>query len=478
MTLDTARWQQRLDQLAVAHRVPGAVLGVLHSGVVTQLATGSLNVETDVVVTPDSVFQIGSITKCYTATMVMQLVDEGRVDLDAPVVSLLPELKLADGEAAAQVTVRHLLSHTSGIEGDHFEETGRGDDAVERYVASCAQVGFSHPVGATMSYCNTGYNILGRLIEELDGRTWDASLRARIVEPLGLSRTVTLPEEALRFRTAYGHVVEKDKPARLAPIWVLPRSCGPAGLINASAADLLAFARLHLDGGRSGDTQVLSADSVEAMQSAQVEMPDPWTLGSHWGLGWILYDWGGRRVFGHDGGTIGQAAALRIVPDASVAVCLLTNGGHASDLYHELFPELLDALCGIEMPQPLAPPSQPPRVDAARHAGVYERLGVRVELAEHDGGLSGRIIPTGPRAKLEEENPDKEIELVAVSDDLFLARPDDTEVTWTPVVFYRLADGSRYVHIGARATPKVSGTEASARPEQGTGHEPGLNGPR
>jgi CubicO group peptidase (beta-lactamase class C family) len=460
--IDLAYWQERLDKLTAAHRVPGAVLGVLHEGAFTSIASGLLNVETEVAVTPESLFQIGSITKSYTATMIMQLVDEGRVDLDAPVVSLLPGLKLADDEPAALVTVRHLLCHTSGIEGDHFEDTGRGDDALERYVASCAKLGFSHPVGATMSYCNTGYNILGRLIETIDDRTWDESLRARIVEPLGLSHTVTLPEEALRFRTAYGHKLDEGSTIRLASAWMLPRACGPAGLITSSATDLLTFARLHLDGGRSRDAQVLSADAVAAMQSPQVELPDRWTLGSHWGLGWILYDWGGRGVFGHDGSTIGQAAFLRVVPDSEVAVCLLTNGGHPADLYHDLFPELLKSLCELEVPRPLVPPAQPPPVDAGRHAGAYERLGVRVELAEHDGGLSGRVIATGSVAQIADVDLEDEIELVAVSDDLFLARPDDPAGTWTPAVFYRLADGSPYLHMGARATPKVGGARETS----------------
>jgi CubicO group peptidase (beta-lactamase class C family) len=452
---DLAGWQRRLDGLAEANRVPGAVLGVLHDGEVSQIVTGTLNVETDVAVTTDSVFQIGSITKVYTATMIMQLVDEGQVDLDAPVVPVLPELRLADDEAAATVTIRHLLTHTSGIDGDHFEDTGRGDDVLERYVDSCAKVGFIHPVGATMSYCNTGYILLGRVIEKLDGRSWDASLRARILAPLGLEHSVTLPEEALRYRTAYGHVTDKDKPTRLAPTWVLPRSCGPAGLITASAADVLAFARLHLDGGRRQDTLVLSADGVAAMQVPQVELPDRWTLGRHWGLGWILYDWNGGRVIGHDGNTIGQSAVLRIMPDTGDAVCLLANGGHTHDLYQQLLPELLQELCGIEVPKPLAPPDEPPRVDVARHAGVYERLSVRIVLKQDSGTLSGVVTSTGTLAELDDE-PDEELEMVAVSEDVFVARADDTEDTWTPVVFYRLADGSRYLHMGARATPRVA----------------------
>src|SRR4051794_12314590 len=163
--------QERLDALTVRHKVPGAVLGVLRDGAVQTLAAGVLNVDTGVRATPGSLFQTGSITKVYTATLVMQLVEEGALHLDAPVIDVLPELRLADAEAAAQVTMRHLLTHTSGIEGDHFEDSGRGDDVLERYVAGCASLGFSHPVGATFSYCNTGFVIAGRVIERLTGLT-------------------------------------------------------------------------------------------------------------------------------------------------------------------------------------------------------------------------------------------------------------------------------------------------------------------
>jgi hypothetical protein len=107
------------------------------------------------------------------------------------------------------------------------------------------------------------------------------------------------------------------------------------------------------------------------------------------------------------------------------------------------------------MPQPLEPPDDPPQVDAARHAGVYERLSVRIELTADDGMLSGRVTSTGTLAELDDESPVEEMEMVAVSDDVFVARADDTEETWTPVVFYQLADGSPYLHMGARATPKL-----------------------
>src|SRR5262249_35979755 len=141
VAIDKEHWQQRLTELAERHRVPGAALGILRvrpgrEDDVAEVATGVLNKETGVEATPDSVFQIGSMTKVWTTTVVMQLVDEGKLDLDAPIVDVLPELELSDAEVAQKVTMRHLLSHTSGIDGDVLTDTGRGDDCLDKYVAS------------------------------------------------------------------------------------------------------------------------------------------------------------------------------------------------------------------------------------------------------------------------------------------------------------------------------------------------------
>ena len=127
MSLDS-ELQQRLADALKRHRVPGASLAILAGETLREGAAGVVNVRTGVEATPDAVFDIGSITKVFTTTLVMQLVDAGLLDLDAPVRRYLPELVLADPEAAARVTVRHLLTHQSGIEGDFFQATGRGDD--------------------------------------------------------------------------------------------------------------------------------------------------------------------------------------------------------------------------------------------------------------------------------------------------------------------------------------------------------------
>ena len=198
--------QDRLADLRERHGVPGASLAVLHDDDVRTAASGILNLDTGVEATTDSLFQIGSITKVWTATLAMQLVDEGLLDLDVPIRTYLPDFRVADEGTSKAVTTRHLLTHTSGIDGDHFADTGRGDDVLERYVASCASLRCVLPLGATMSYCNTGFAILGRIVEVLRGSTWDAALQSHLVEPLELGHTATLPEDVLRFRAAIGHI--------------------------------------------------------------------------------------------------------------------------------------------------------------------------------------------------------------------------------------------------------------------------------
>lgn len=458
--LDAQQWQNRLTNLATDHAVIGATLGVLRyrPGSVDEVVTcahGVVNLDTGVETTPDSLFQIGSITKTWTATVIMQLVDEGRLDLDAPVIEVLPELRLRDDELTKQVTMRHLLTHTSGIDGDIFDDTGRGDDCVRSYVARLDTAAVNHPLGATFSYCNTGYVIAGRVIEVLTGMTWDAAMRARLFTPLGLEHTCTLPEEALLHRAAVGHLAEPGEEPHTAPAEGLPRSVGPAGLICSSAADVLAFARLHLGAGLAPDgTRLISTDAVSQMQERQTDLPDAHSLGDSWGLGWIRYGWDGHRLVGHDGGTIGQAAFLRILPEQGLAVCLLTSGGQPHDLYHDLMAEVVAELAGVRMPAPLEPPSRPPDADPARYVGSYERTSQRTDVVVRDGSLRVRMTTTGPLAAVLDE-PSHEYDLVAVENDVFAVRPPDAR-TWSTLTFYRLPDGTPYLHHAGRANPRVS----------------------
>ena len=157
-----------------------------------------------------------------------------------PATPPLPALRLPHPGFPKALTPRHLPSHTSGIRGDLFLDTGRGDDNLEKYVAAMASLTQNHPLGATMSYCNSGYSVLGRMIEVVRGATWDEVLRERLLTPLGLTTAGTLPEEALLYGASTGHVTPPgaDEPI-VTPQWGIFRSCGPAGLIHMTARDLL-----------------------------------------------------------------------------------------------------------------------------------------------------------------------------------------------------------------------------------------------
>jgi CubicO group peptidase (beta-lactamase class C family) len=369
----------------------------------------------------------------------------------------LPDFRVADEEVSAAVTIRHLLTHTSGIDGDHFADTGRGDDVLERYVETCAELPQVHPLGATMSYCNTGFTVLGRVLEVVTGSVWDDVLRTSLVEPLGLTHTVTLPEDVLRFRAAIGHI-QPGEELIPAPAWGLPRTSGPAGAICSTAAEVLEFARLHLRDGLNRDGErLLSEDAARAMREPQVEVPTGGIGESeaHWGLGWSVYTWSGRTVVGHDGGTIGQAAFLRVVPDSGVAVALLTNGGDPFGLYRELCGELLAEAAGVAMPPEPVPPESPPVVDAAVYLGVYGRAGASFEVVERDGGLVAIQTVTGLGSEMTPEPVEIRMVALDAEREVFLAQHPALKGAWLPVRFTTLADGRRCLHVGGRATPRV-----------------------
>lgn len=448
--------QQRLDEACEERGVPGASLAVLRAGAIDAAASGVLNLDTGVEATVDSLFQIGSITKVWTTTLVMRLVEDGLVELDAPLRTYVPEFAVAEDGVSDRVTIRHLLTHSSGIDGDNFSDTGRGDDALEKYVATCASLRQVHPVGATMSYCNTGFSLLGRVIEVVTGEVWDTAIRRRLFDPLKLTHTATLPEEVLRFRAAMGHIKPGDELVT-APMWGLPRTAGPAGAICSTAAEVVRFAQLHLDGGTLDGERVLQPSSVEAMQEPQVAVPSGGvgTSAAHWGLGWELFEWGGRRVIGHDGGTIGQAAFLRAVPDAGVAIALLTNGGSPIALFRDLFEPLLDELAGVELPAELSPPAEPIAVDSAAYVGVYEREGASIRVEERGAALVAVQTTTGLGSEMTPEPFELELHRVAADDDLFVTEHPAAPGLWLPVRFATVGDGSRVLHVGGRATPRV-----------------------
>jgi CubicO group peptidase (beta-lactamase class C family) len=449
-----------LPGLIAEHSVPGAAVAVSAGDDLVESAAGVLSLATGVTATTDSVFQIGSITKVWTATLVMQLVDEGLLELDAPVRRYLPELRLRDEPATAAMTVRQLLCHTAGFEGDIFTDTGKGDDCVAKFVATLGDVPALFPPGEMFSYNNAGYCVLGRVVEVLRGKAYDDCLRQHLIGPLGLAHAATCAEEAILHRAAVGHLrPEPDAQLQPAPVWALMRSNAPAGSTLAmSARDLLDFARMHLRGGAAADgTRVLSGESVAAMRQRQVTLPYLGIMGDAWGLGWELFDWPGGPVIGHDGGTIGQSAFLRVVPGSDVAVALLTNGGDAIALYRAVVGPVLRELTGVVMPDLPAPNGgngASTRPDATRYVGTYSSsVAETVVRQDPDGRIWAVRTPKGIAEML---GGPETFELVAFRDDTLITVEKDHGLHM-PYAFVG-DDGrgrARYLHTG-RADQRVA----------------------
>jgi CubicO group peptidase (beta-lactamase class C family) len=388
----------RLPELLAEYDVPAAAVAVARGDEVVDAAAGVLSTATGVTATTDAIFQIGSITKVFTATLVQQLVDEGLVELDLPVRTWLPGLRLADEQAAATLTVRQLLTHTAGFEGDVFTDTGRGDDCLERYVDLLADDPQLFAPGEMWSYNNAGFCVLGRLVEVVRGRPYDACLRAHLLDPLGLTHAATDPYEAVLHRVAVGHLGEAPD-QHPTDTWALARSNAAAGsMLAMRARDLVAFARHHL-----------TRPELAVMREPQVELPDL-GQGEAWGLGWELF----RReplLLGHDGNTIGQSAFLRLAPEHDLAVAVLTNGGRPKGLWREIGGHVLRELAGLDLPPLLAPVESKPPADARRFVGRYASVVSETVVSQDD---AGRLwLDRTPLGVLADLDPSYRTELVA-----------------------------------------------------------------
>jgi CubicO group peptidase (beta-lactamase class C family) len=423
---DVSVWiAETLPALLDRYDVPAAAVGVLADGEVVDHAAGVLSMSTGVEATTESVFQIGSITKLWTSSLVLQLVNEGRVDLDATVRTYLPEFRIGDEGAASVITVRQLLTHTSGFEGDIFTETGVGDDCVEKYLEVLHDVPQLFPPGAMWSYSNAGFCVLGRLIEVLREKPYDAALRDHLITPLGITHAATSPYDAILFRAAVGHLEPTPGEGQhTTPIWALARSNIAAGSMFAmSARSLIAFARMHLEDGRAHDgTQVLAPGTPRRMQAHEVDLPDLGLFGSSWGLGFERFDQPEGAVVGHDGNTIGQSAFLRLVPEAGVAVAVLTNGGQGDPLFREIAARVLEDLAGRPLPAEPLPAEPAPTADVERFLGRYVcDMATVIVSRQDDGTVWVDAIPEDELSKELGEKPER-FELVPYGDGTMITR--------------------------------------------------------
>ncbi|WP_330299304.1 serine hydrolase domain-containing protein [Streptomyces sp. NBC_00503] len=321
-----------VEATATEFGVPGAAVGVWVDGREVYGCHGVTSVENPLPVDQDTLFVLGSVTKSFTATALMRLVAEGRVELDAPVRRYVPELVLPDGRAAAEITVLQLLNHTAGLDWRMGVDTGEGDDALAAYVAKMSEVALIAPPGARASYSQVGYNLAGRIIESVTGRTYETAVASLLFEPLGLSNTSFAINDVMTRRFAVGHNVGEDGTPTIARQWKDSRGNNPGGGGASSVADMLRWARFHLGDGHAQDgTRVLPAEVLRQMQERTVELRGS-TLGDAFGICWFLRDVDGVRTVGHGGSANGQFTELQIVPEHDFAVVAMSNAGPVGGL--------------------------------------------------------------------------------------------------------------------------------------------------
>ncbi|KJK44340.1 beta-lactamase [Lentzea aerocolonigenes] len=296
-----------IAETAARFTIPGAAAGVFHDGEEHFFLHGVTSVENPLPVNEDTLFLLGSVTKTYTATAIMRLVGQGRVELDAPVRRYVPELELADGR---EFTVRQLLNHTSGLDWGTLVDTGEGDDALAEHVEELKTLKLIAEVGERPSYSQSGYNLAGRIIEKVTGLTYEQAITNLLLEPLGLGNTHFDRDAVMTRRFAVGH--EKGEIARPWRHW---RANNPGGGIAASVEDLLRWARFHL-----GD------NGLEEMRRPTATLRGS-NLGDAIGVGWFLREIGGVQAIGHGGSSNGQFAELLIVPERNFAVVSIANQG-------------------------------------------------------------------------------------------------------------------------------------------------------
>jgi CubicO group peptidase (beta-lactamase class C family) len=323
------------------YEVPGLAIAVLRDGkTVYEESVGVLDLAAGAPVTGDTRFHTASVTKTFVATAVLQLVEQGKVDLEAHPRKYLPYFQPADPRAAG-ITVRQLLAHVSGVPDDddtRFDRPDLDDGALERFVREASSRPLQSAPGERFGYSNLGYCVLGDLVAKVSGETFEAYVERHILEPLGMKDSSMLRSEAYLGPWAHPYVVDDAYQVVPAPFYPYNRRRGPSSALSSTLNDLKRWALAHLDRGELEGRRILKAATYDEMWKPAGESF------RHIGLGWFLWERGGERAVGHNGSDTGFVADVELLPGRGVAVIVLCNLDHGP--YRPLTLAALDAALG------------------------------------------------------------------------------------------------------------------------------------
>ena len=428
--------------------VPGLTIGILDGDAVEVAGFGIANVETGVPVTPETLFQIGSISKIFTTTLIMTLVEEGKLDLDTTVITYVPTLPLADENARNSITIRHLLTHMAGFYGDRFDDQGRGDDALAKAVAAFGDLPQQTAPGDVYTYCNAGFDLAGRAAELVTGQGFEALMRERVFGPLGMERATYFSDEAILHAVAVGHAKgDDDTKLKVSTPWPIPRRSNPAGGVSTNVAALLRFARMHLQGGELDGKRVLSSASARQMQAKHIDSEAYKTRG----LGWSRNEIGGELIIEHNGATNGFAARLTTVPAKGFAIAIFTNHNDGGAAHTKICEAALERLLGLVSP-PLEIVKRSDS-DLARFAGTYTHGLGDLTLTVENGGYNVTRVHRNPFSG--EETPGDPFTLRPVGERIFRAEGGVLDGNLAEILLDR-SGSVRFMRFGGRLAYPVA----------------------
>jgi D-alanyl-D-alanine carboxypeptidase len=326
---------------------------------------GFANVDQKVPVNPEHLFQIGSITKSFTALIVLQLFDEGKLDLHRPVLEYLPWLPI--NMPYGPITPHHLLTHSSGL--PDAEAIFQSDPAA-RHVQGFAP-------GAHFHYCNLGFAILGQIVEKLDGKPWYQCLQARMLTPLSMTQTapVITIDSSARSATGYQPFFDDQVYPRQGRLVPKPPEvfASPAGSIAAPAGDMARYLRLLLNGAQGPNGRIVSADGFRLMTTPYIQATE-FSPTAFYGYGIAVDVLDGHKILRHTGGMNCFASSIHVDLDGGVAAFASINAmqGYRPTAVTQYAVQLLRAQReGKALPAPPALADGVEVDNAGEYAGVY-----------------------------------------------------------------------------------------------------------
>jgi CubicO group peptidase (beta-lactamase class C family) len=308
--------------------IPGASLAIVEGDRITHVRGFGRARPGGETPSPQTPFFIGSLTKSFTALAVMQLVEAGKVELDAPVQRYLRWFRMADPQASAQITVRHLLNQTSGItQPAGIAPLAIFDNrpyAVERQARALATRKLARPPGSGFEYSNANYNLLGLVIEAASGETYEAYIQRHIFNPLEMRHSYTSKEAAKQDGLAVGHQYWFVTPIAM-PDLPVPRGSLPAGQLISSAEDMAHYLSAHLNQGNYGGTQILSPKGIAELHRPAAKVMGLVSEIGDYGMGWIIEETGQGRRITHKGTCPDFFAYMALLPGPKRGIILLAN---------------------------------------------------------------------------------------------------------------------------------------------------------